>query len=378
MSKVQMLRALVKQRLTAAAEEIFGLVERTIAEYEEELCRSKEENERQRKLLDAVTNSQLGLHRADIQQPSVVKEEVPPEQHEWSSSVDQEDPEPPHIKEEQEELWISQEGEQLQGLEEDDDITEFTSTPVLVKSDDDEEKPDPDRHLQPEYDDKFGAPSEPDTDDSEDFWKETRKPQSGLIFHENDEVPVSDLIVGEKPFSCSECGKRFGQSGDLKRHMRSHTGEKPFSCSQCGKRFSQNGNLKRHMISHTGEKPFSCSECGKRFGLSENLNVHMRSHTGEKSFSCPGCEKRFRRSGDLRTHMKIHTGEKPFICSFCGKRFGRSEHLKTHMRSHTGEKPFSCSECEMTFSQSAHLKKHLKTHMGEEPLTCFEFHKRCG
>ncbi|KAL7374638.1 hypothetical protein ABVT39_004528, partial [Epinephelus coioides] len=64
-----------------------------------------------------------------VQQLSVVKEEVPPEQQEWSSSVDQEDPEPPHIKEEQEELWISQEGEQLQGLEE-DDITKFTSTPV--------------------------------------------------------------------------------------------------------------------------------------------------------------------------------------------------------------------------------------------------------
>ncbi|XP_049424969.1 uncharacterized protein LOC125884173 isoform X2 [Epinephelus fuscoguttatus] len=107
MSKVQMLRSLVKQRLTAAAEEIFGLVERTIAEYEEELCRSKEENERQRKLLDAVFNPQLRLHRTDVQQLLVVKEEVPPEQQEWSSSVDQEDTEPPHIKEEQEELWIS-------------------------------------------------------------------------------------------------------------------------------------------------------------------------------------------------------------------------------------------------------------------------------
>ncbi|KAM3866210.1 zinc finger protein ZIPIC-like [Diretmus argenteus] len=36
MSRVQMLRAVVEQRLTAAVEEIFGLVERTIAEYEEE------------------------------------------------------------------------------------------------------------------------------------------------------------------------------------------------------------------------------------------------------------------------------------------------------------------------------------------------------
>ncbi|KAM6919940.1 uncharacterized protein PEZ65_011979 [Lycodopsis pacificus] len=97
MSKVQMLRCLVNQRLTAAAEEIFGLFERTIAEYEEELSRSKEENERQ---LRAVLIPQLRLHRADVQQLLVDKEEVPPEQQE--SSLDQEDPEPPHIKEEQE------------------------------------------------------------------------------------------------------------------------------------------------------------------------------------------------------------------------------------------------------------------------------------
>ena len=61
-----MLRASVTQRLTAAAEEIFVLFERSIAEYEEELSRSKEENERQRKLLDAVFNPQLQLHRAGL------------------------------------------------------------------------------------------------------------------------------------------------------------------------------------------------------------------------------------------------------------------------------------------------------------------------
>ncbi|XP_033465402.2 uncharacterized protein LOC117245905 [Epinephelus lanceolatus] len=375
MSKVQMLRALVKQRLTAAAEEIFGLVERTIAEYEEELCRSKEENERQRKLLDAVFKPQLRLHRADVQQLPVVKEEVPPEQQEWSSSVDQEGPEPPHIKEEQEELWISQEGEQLQGLEE-DDIIKFTFTPVPVKSEDDEEKPqssqlhqrhteqmeteaegedyggaerarnsDPDTHFQPENDDETGESSEPETDSSDSDLVETREPQSGLNCLKN-EVPVSDITADEKRFSCSECGKRFGRNGDLNRHMRSHTGEKPFSCSECGKRFSQSGTLRVHMRSHTGEKPFSCSECGKRFSQSGVLRVHVRSHTGEKPFSCSECGKRFSRNYHLNRHMRSHTGEKPLNCSECGKRFIQSGALRVHMRSHTGGKPFSCFEWE--------------------------------
>ena len=63
MCKVQMLRALVKQRLTAAEFEQF---ERTIAEYEEEVCRLREDNERLHKLLDAVLKPQLRLHRAGL------------------------------------------------------------------------------------------------------------------------------------------------------------------------------------------------------------------------------------------------------------------------------------------------------------------------
>ncbi|XP_034747479.1 chromo domain-containing protein cec-1-like, partial [Etheostoma cragini] len=80
------------------------------------------------------------METEDVQQLLVVKEEVLPEQQECSSSVDQQEPEsPPHIKEEQEELWRSQEGEQLQGLEE-ADITKFPFTPVSVRSEGDEEE----------------------------------------------------------------------------------------------------------------------------------------------------------------------------------------------------------------------------------------------
>ncbi|KAI3359037.1 hypothetical protein L3Q82_015413 [Scortum barcoo] len=240
-------KALVKQRLTAAAEEIFVLFERTIAEYEEELSRSKEENERQRKLLDAVFKPEVRLHRADVQQLLVRKEEVPPEQQDRSSSLDQEDPEPPHIKEEQEEVWSSQEGEQLQGLEE-ADISKFPFTPVPVKSEDDEEKPqssqlhqthteqmetgadgedcggpeparnsDPDQHLQPVSNDKTSDSSDPETDDSDDDWEETREAHSGLNCPNNGEVFVSDQRrkTDNKQLRCFECGKSFTQRSSL-------------------------------------------------------------------------------------------------------------------------------------------------------------------
>ncbi|XP_059205830.1 zinc finger protein 239-like isoform X3 [Centropristis striata] len=357
MSKVQTVRALVEQRLTAAAEEIFGLFERTIAEYEEELCRSKEKNERQQKLLDAVFNPQLHVHRADVQQLLVVKEEFPSEQQERSSSLDQEDPDPRHIREEQEEPRTSQKGEQLQGLEE-ADINKFTFTPVPVKSEEDEEKPqssklhqtqtewmeteadgedcggpeparnsDPDPDLQPNTDDEPADSSEPEADVSGD-WKETREPQSGLNCLKKD--GDSRFSAGEKRFSCSECGKGFGYKCYLNRHMVSHTGEKPFSCSVCGKGFSETSDLMTHMSLHIGEKRFSCSVCKKTFTHTGTLKRHIRNHTGEKPFSCSVCRKSFAQSGNLKSHMRLHTGEKPFSCHICSKRFSRRSNVKYH------------------------------------------------
>ncbi|XP_033948875.2 uncharacterized protein [Pseudochaenichthys georgianus] len=65
MSKVQMLLSLKKQQVTAASEEIFALFEQTIAELEEELFLSKEENKRLQKLPNAVSQPELRIHRED-------------------------------------------------------------------------------------------------------------------------------------------------------------------------------------------------------------------------------------------------------------------------------------------------------------------------
>ncbi|KAM6904186.1 uncharacterized protein PEZ65_018884 [Lycodopsis pacificus] len=377
MTKVQMLRCLVNQRLTAAAEEIFGVFERTIAEYEEQLSRSQEQNERQRKLLDAVFIPQLQLHRADVQQLLVVKEE----QQEWSSSLDQEDPEPPHIKEEQEELWTSQEGEQLQGLEEAD--IKFSFSPV--KSEDDEEEaqssqlhqrqteqmeteadgedcggPEPDRNSDPDtYETSLSY--EPETDDGRD-WEEMKEPQSDLNLLQNNEVSVSDL-------DCNT-GKTSIRNGHVKKRTAIHTGVNLFSCSICGKRFSQEKSFTTHLGLHTEGKLFSCSVCRRLFSTSGFLVKHMRIHSREKPFSCSICNKRFTHRCDLRRHLVVHTGEKPFSCSVCSKRFTQSGHLRRHSVVHTGEKQFSCSFCSKAFTQKGDLRQHLTLHTGVKAFSC--------
>ncbi|XP_064193765.1 zinc finger protein Gfi-1-like isoform X3 [Anguilla rostrata] len=117
------------------------------------------------------------------------------------------------------------------------------------------------------------------------------------------------LQMGERQFSCTQCGKLFAHPGRLKVHQRVHTGEKPFSCAQCGKRFAQSSHIKRHQRVHTGEKPFSCTQCGKSFSHLCNLKTHQTVHTGERPYSCTQCGKNFSSLGNLIRHQSVHIGK---------------------------------------------------------------------
>ncbi|XP_042370231.1 gastrula zinc finger protein XlCGF57.1-like [Plectropomus leopardus] len=425
MSKVEMLRAVVSERLTAAAVEIFGHFERTIAEYEEELRRCREDNERHRKLLDAVLKPEVRLHRAGVQQ----------------------DTEPPRAKEEEEQLWSRQEGEQLQGPVpvKTDDVKEEAQSSHLhhrqneenreaeapagsslqqIETESDEEdcggseatkSLDPDsrpanddetpesvklKGTQTARDDGTSDCSGPETENRADDWKETRKPTSDLKALAKNGIPAPGRkhSSDKKSYSCSECGKTFElkkysqknrkslledkplvcslcderatQSVLFITHKSTHSGETSFKCSVCNRHFGHKGDAVRHIRTHTGEKPFSCSVCGKRFTQSTAVGLHMRTHTGERPFGCSLCPKRFRQRGILTRHMRVHTGEKPYSCSVCSTTFSLSQSLSKHMRIHTGEKPFSCSVCDKKFTQKGNMTQHMTLHTREKSFSC--------
>ncbi|XP_072771531.1 uncharacterized protein [Nerophis lumbriciformis] len=271
----------------------------------------------------------------DVQQLIGHPKELSPRPQGPGSMLKQEGPFPSHIKKEEEELWITQEGECLLGREE-ADYTKFPLSILSVKTEDDEEKPQGDKLLAPlsdsEAEDEIEEPLSSDTDCETDIRTHT----------DNKHLKCPKRKTDTEPVPCSVCAKKFPNKSELTRHVRTHTGEKPFSCSICGKRFTLKGNLVKHMKTHTGEKPFICSVCGKRFILKGNLVTHMKMHTGEKPFSCSVCGKRFILKADMVKHMRTHTGEKPFSCLVCGKRFTLRANLVTHMKTQEKKHLIDC------------------------------------
>ncbi|XP_061747658.1 gastrula zinc finger protein XlCGF8.2DB-like isoform X1 [Nerophis ophidion] len=354
------------------------MCEVTTAEYKEELS-SKEETERQHQLLDAVFKKQeVVLHGTDTEQqedrPSAPRGEI--------STLKQEYPQPSNIKEEEEERWISQSGEERLLGPQKPELTKLPLTGVSVKTDlsnsddimsqsENEDENDAKEPLSSDTDCEGHIRTHTDNKHPECSEKKTRKTGFTCSFCAKMFCKKSNYArhirthTQEKPFKCSVCCSSFSQKVTLTIHMRTHTGEKPFCCSACGDTFSRKDCLKLHMRTHTGEKPFSCLVCSKKFSFKDTLTGHMRTHTGEKPFSCSVCCDTFTCKSTLTKHMRTHTGEKPYICSVCGDTFSRGDRLKLHMRKHTGEKPYICSVCDKAYSKKQSLTGHMLAHNRE-------------
>ncbi|XP_075941283.1 uncharacterized protein LOC142944596 [Anarhichas minor] len=345
MSGVQLLRVLVNERLSAAAEEIFEAVKKTIAGYEEVVLR-------QRRVLQTILKPEINMNKLSVDQPqlalSVWDEDFLSDRQQqdhcdqdWSSGLDQDDQEPPQTEKSREE----------EELQEDDDTIRFIFTPPYVKN-------ELDQPLSGCQSSKGGHPL-PSTP------------------AEQDQTKVEDDDGASSSCSAADSGEEWGGSGGsqsddsdrgwtkrkeprLPTAQKLHPTKKAKSrirCKVCGKVFHANVSLVNHMEAHPKDV---CGVCGERLETEEGFRVHLKTHV--KAEVCGICGKCFGASSSLETHMRVHTGEKPFNCSECGKSFNCHHNMMRHIRIHTGEKPYPCTVCGKCFNDYSTMKRHQLLH----------------
>uniref|UniRef100_A0A3P9ALR3 C2H2-type domain-containing protein n=1 Tax=Esox lucius TaxID=8010 RepID=A0A3P9ALR3_ESOLU len=295
MAQLQSLRLFVNERLTMAVVDILGVVEKVVTQYQEEICRSKEENEQLRRLLRITP--EIRLCRVDSLQLSLADSEEDTSEfqgckEEWNPSLGLVDQNPTHIKEEQDELRTNLDVGYHQGL--------FETQTQTVENRETDSKPMDDipfgtvTHLK-----VIHIPYVPPEDEKH------------YNNHNSSDNPVglkvdSMINPGDKALGFADRRKRLKQNGKPSNHNIIHTEKKRFRCGDCGKSFNRRGHLTEHVQTHTGEKPFSCGNCGKRFNRKRNLNVHLLTHTREQQFNCRVCGKIYKYNRSLIVHMQTH------------------------------------------------------------------------
>ena len=70
-----------------------------------------------------------------------------------------------------------------------------------------------------------------------------------------------------------------------------------YTCSICGKNFGQRSHAARHEQLHSGDRPFGCSVCDKRFGRKDTAAKHERAHWGSGGYNA------------ARSHSQLPAGD---------------------------------------------------------------------
>lgn len=311
--------------------------------YQSEIMRSKEENDRLKRLLN-IAVQRLLLH-PDPQSLNTSEDTHPSDQlHHYAQtltpSLVQEQPELPQIKEEQEYVNI-QGGDPCPPIYKEDEANQneqlqLYPTPATKAL----SNPSNDREMFSPLKSKSDVIKIEQEDHKSTCQSTNSLPSSPTVCSGSREL-LCDIHEDKRATNGNQRREILWGSEAHQSKVTNHSNGKPHSLLQRMKGKSLKMHPPRLALQTQSiglHKPHSCKECGKGFSFACQLEVHMRWHTKEKPYSCSVCRKSFTTLSMLRRHHRIHTGEKPFRCHVCGKCFNQSAHLNTHFRLHTRER----------------------------------------
>lgn len=141
---------------------------------------------------------------------------------------------------------------------------------------------------------------------------------------------------GENRHQCQQCELTFSTSGNLNRHVLTHTGDRPFKCLICSTAFTQKGNLMRHLTLHNGFSNDSAEKVRWRMNKKKLLKNNKRSvaliKRKGRAWQCEHCPAVFSHSSSYYRHVRTHTEGFRHACDICDAAFSRSDTLKTHVK----------------------------------------------
>ncbi|XP_058487177.1 zinc finger protein 850-like [Solea solea] len=412
MSRLELLNVFVNDRLAAAGEEIVRAVKDALVEYQSEILRSKEENERLRRLLNVAVQrlllQQTGEQQRTGEQQQHQQQQQRATSHEkhpcllcsmaavsvvavtqtllslsslHTSLSSQEKEENRETNAGQDKIAVETTIFSFICTKNDYDVVHF-SEPVPTVHPQDDGQPCEWRNsmeLLPQ------VKEEPNLRNIQiDCSYEARDSEEGNCSH-------TETVQGSLPLPAETvCSRRsvsppqltsqeFKTEGDRKENSSNSLASSLTDHTDCS--LAQKDSCSSAAKSHRTQKAehqvkgLLCSNGKQSVHVLQIKNVRSlkpqlprASHPSQsiqRWHSCKECGKGFSFACQLEVHMRWHTKEKPYSCTVCRKSFTTVSMLKRHHRIHTGEKPFRCHVCGKCFNQSAHLNTHFRLHTRE-------------